>query len=124
MRDEWFEFAERDLISAKILFNNNGPTSTIGICLQQAVEKYLKGFLIANGWRLIKTHDIPMLLTEAAKHDKYFEEFIDFGRGLSELYVEDRYPGIAMEQPSREKMREMIEVGDKIIGLLKRATND
>src|SRR3989339_182734 len=96
MRDEWFEFAERDLISAKILINHDGPTSTTGVSLQQAVEKYLKGWLIERGWRLIKTHDIPLLLSEAAKHDLRFEEFYSFGRDLSEMYVEDKYPGSAM----------------------------
>lgn len=40
--------------------------------IQQAVEKYLKAFLIFKGWELKKIHDIELLLTEAMNFDIEF----------------------------------------------------
>ena len=34
-------------------------------CLQQTAEKLLKGWLIGQGWNLVKTHDLRRLLEEA-----------------------------------------------------------
>jgi len=100
------------------LFNHGGHTATIGVSLQQAVEKYLKGYLIGKGWELIKTHNIPLLLAEASKHDARFTEYFAFGRELSEMYVEDKYPASESIVHPLEKMREMIEAGERLIGIL------
>ena len=43
--------------------------------LQQAIEKYLKGFLLARGWRLRRIHDLGVLLSEAVRHDPGLERY-------------------------------------------------
>jgi HEPN domain-containing protein len=124
LSEEWFEFAERDLLSVKILYNNNGPTSVIAIELQQATEKYLKGYLIAQGWRLVKTHDLEELLTEAIKGDARFEEHLGYCRELTGVYIEEKYPGRSQRAFSRDEMREMIEMGERLIGMVKGMSNN
>ena len=49
---DWFLHGDNDLKSAKLLFSGDGPTENIAFFLQQAVEKYLKGYLLNKGWKL------------------------------------------------------------------------
>ena len=90
--DQWFTVGGHDLQSAKLLFEQQGPTDTITVLIQQAAEKYLKGYLLARGWKLKKTHDLELLVAEAAKLDKAFEQFLDLARTLSGYYLRNRYP--------------------------------
>jgi len=56
--EEWFLCGEHDLQSAELLLQQGGPTDTIAILAQQAAENCLKGYLLTQGWRLQKTHDL------------------------------------------------------------------
>jgi HEPN domain-containing protein len=55
---EWFERGKHDYETAKILFIKDVYYDVIMFLLEQAVEKYIKGYLIFNGWELKKIHDI------------------------------------------------------------------
>ncbi len=66
-------------------------TSSVCFHCQQAVEKFLKAFLIANGVEIKKTHNIEYLLAECADFDRDFSG-IDPGE-LSDFGVDMRYPG-------------------------------
>jgi HEPN domain-containing protein len=65
-------------------------TSTICFHAQQAVEKYLKAFLIYHDVDFPRTHDVDFLLLECVKIDKDNFEF-DF-KSLTEFGVSVRYP--------------------------------
>jgi HEPN domain-containing protein len=67
LTQEWFLRGEHDLQSADILLKQNGHADTVAILIQQAVEKYVKGFLLGKGWRLRKIHDLELLVEEATK---------------------------------------------------------
>jgi HEPN domain-containing protein len=47
-------------------------TATSAVCFhcQQAVEKFLKAYLIANGFDIKRTHNIEYLLAECSDIDK------------------------------------------------------
>lgn len=49
---EWFNKGEKDIKDAEFLFKNNRAFETISFHIQQAAEKYLKGFLISKGKKL------------------------------------------------------------------------
>jgi len=70
---EWFDRAEHDIDGAEILFESEHYTDTIAVLIHQAAEKYLKGFLLFNGWRLKKTHDLEELIIEAMAFFPDFE---------------------------------------------------
>ena len=56
---EWFKKAEHDLLNAEIVLNsgkNQLPLDTVCFHCQQAVEEYLKGFLVYHGVDFPKTH--------------------------------------------------------------------
>jgi HEPN domain-containing protein len=67
------------------------------VFLQQTAEKYLKGYLIASGWKLVKTHDLKLLVDEAKKHDGNFERFYDLADRLTKHYIDEKYPPVAAE---------------------------
>ncbi len=65
-------------------------TSTICFHAQQAVEKYLKAFLIFNDIDFPRTHDVDYLLLECTKIDS--ENFDLDLKSLTEFGVSVRYP--------------------------------
>jgi len=54
--EEWFERGRHEIETAKLLFEKEGYPEVILFHIHQAMEKYLKGFLIQNGWKLKKIH--------------------------------------------------------------------
>ena len=90
--NEWLMKANEDLLVVNKLTENE-IIATYSACFhcQQAVEKFLKAFLIANGIDTKKTHNIEYLLSECAEFDKDFIE-ID-PKELSDFGVDIRYPG-------------------------------
>ena len=89
---EWFEKARWDFEAAQVLLQYGGHPDPVAVFFQQAVEKYLKGYLIARGWKLIKTHDLKLLIDEAKKHDVGFEKFYDLADRLTKHYIDEKYP--------------------------------
>jgi HEPN domain-containing protein len=61
--------------------------------LQEAVERFLKGYLIAKGWTLVKTHDLERLLKEAAGFEPAFVNFKSLAQELTEDFFAQHYPG-------------------------------
>ena len=51
---EWFEIANKDLDGAKILYEHGADYGLVLFHLQQAVEKYFKGYLIYKTGKLTK----------------------------------------------------------------------
>lgn len=90
--DEWILKADKNLDEAKFLFENNRPFEDVAYFVHQAVEKYLKAFLLHNSWELEKIHDLVKLVKEAVKFDKSFEKFIPAMEETTDFYIESRYP--------------------------------
>jgi HEPN domain-containing protein len=64
--EEWLSIAWHDLESARILIECNHYTDTIGVLLQQALEKILKGIFAYNNIKIKRTHDLVDLYSEIA----------------------------------------------------------
>jgi HEPN domain-containing protein len=89
---DWLLYAERDLKTAELIIKDDYPlTNIIAFHCQQAIEKYLKAFLIANDIPIIKTHDLIRL-------NNMIKEIKDLGINekqlmiLKQVYSESRYP--------------------------------
>ena len=96
-----------------------GYPDVILFLLHQAIEKYIKGYLIFNGWKLKKIHDLETLLTETMEFDKSFEKYLDFGRKLTAYYYEDRYPPGPIPEISKEEIENTYKITEEIIILIK-----
>lgn len=89
---QWLLKANEDLLVVNKLTDFEiVATSSACFHCQQAVEKFLKAFLIANGVDIKKTHNIEFLLSECSDIDKDFDK-ID-PKELSDFEVDTRYPG-------------------------------
>ncbi len=111
---DWFFKAEQDLNAAKILFKGKS-LEIAGFLLQPAAEKFLKGYLLSEGWKLKRTHDLVDLLNEAIAFDPTFEAFRTACEQVTEYYTEERYPFL----DSSELTREEIKTALKVVGKLK-----
>lgn len=90
---DWFYLASDRLRTADLVWNAEGLTASGIELLQEAVERYLKGYLVAKGWKLIKTHDLSVLVSEAISHDAHFKAFIPLADELTRDFFAQHYPG-------------------------------
>lgn len=117
---EWFDRGEHDINGAEILFESGHYTDTIAVLIHQAVEKYLKGFLLFNGWHLEKIHDLEKLVTEAMTFDDNFESYLDFARRTTAYYIEECYPpGPVVDYP-REEIKKALSIAKEMIKRIKK----
>ena len=99
--ESWRRYALRDWRRARIMARA-GDLQATGMFLQQAVEKYLKGFLMDQGWALRKTHELDLLLEEAIKHQPRLAAYRDVSERMSSYYLIDRYPNVASGLEARQ----------------------
>ncbi len=97
---EWYKSGKEDITLVEKLIADNESNGEFNfpraICFhcQQAVEKYLKAFLVYCDFDFPKTHDIETLVELSARFDNSFTELDT--EGLSELAVAPRYPDFEM----------------------------
>ena len=90
---EWIEIADNDLDSAKIL-NEAIRKHCEVICYHctQAVEKYLKGYLIYMDVVPKKTHDLVFLYNLCTEKDNGFQNIKTICEFLNRFANDIRYP--------------------------------
>lgn len=113
--DEWKQLARADWRRMEIL-SREGDAAGAAFFLQQSLEKWLKAYLLARGWKLRKIHVLHTLLEQACAHDKDLSDFRDLCERISSYYLAERYPGAAVSdisieeiQVEREKARLLIK---------------
>jgi len=91
---EWLAKADEDYNLIKHLMSENAPyLSAITFHAQQAVEKYLKAYLVYHQQEFPKTHDIYRILDIVDSVDKSLSVYLQ-PTGILSLYsVDVRYPG-------------------------------
>ncbi len=88
---KWFELAREDFDEAELLLRNGYMRGAM-FHLQQAAEKSIKGWLLANGWQLMKTHDLIVLANKMKEFGKELSNIIDDLDILSACYIDNGYP--------------------------------
>jgi len=89
----WIEKADHDLGTAEIV-NQHIPKymDTIAFHCQQAVEKYLKAFLIFLDIGFKRTHDLVLLLDLISTKEQIGDDLYEKAAELQAFSVEIRYP--------------------------------
>ncbi|ODS35974.1 MAG: hypothetical protein A7316_10480 [Candidatus Altiarchaeales archaeon WOR_SM1_86-2] len=77
LAEEWFLKGNHDIETAQLLFDERGYNEVICFHIHQAVEKYLKGFLIYKGIRYKWIHDLEELAKACGDIDKEFLNYLD-----------------------------------------------
>lgn len=88
---DWIRIAEKDLRRVKRLLDDQDPEGA-GFHLQQAVEKFLKAFLLSKGWKLQRIHNLEALLNSASVYDPSLETFREACQRITDFYLVERYP--------------------------------
>jgi len=91
---DWVAVAEKDLNRLARALGDDDP-ELAGFCLQQAVEKFLKAFLLSKGWDLRRIHTLAVLLDDAILYEPTFERYRLTCQQITSFYMLDRYPTTA-----------------------------
>ncbi len=105
---DWLEIAWHDLKAAQILYDAGHFTDSIGIALQQGIEKSLKAILASRNEKIPKSHDL-LLLWELTTPFEMCEEEIRLLVRATEYFKEDRYPNPNYTLPSTEEIYAVME---------------
>lgn len=111
----WLKKGTHDLEDAKRLLENGGYADTICFLAQQAVEKYLKGYLMFKKINPRPLHHLEELAKDCARFEKRFLDFLDDYRILTRYYIETRYPPLVPIEYSKREAKRAIEMAKKII---------
>ena len=92
---------------------------------EQASQKSLKGFLIAQGRRSIYIHSVAQLVAECSKTDKNFLSHITPARILDQYYIPTRYPdvlappAVPFESYTKEQGGKAVQIAKAIVALVR-----
>lgn len=114
---EWREHARRDWGRTHAMLTLEDPAAA-GFFLQQALEKYLKAYLISQGWALRKTHELDRLLDAALGYSPALDESRPLCERVSTYYLVERYPGIPGGGPDGEQIRQDLAEARRLIQAL------
>lgn len=90
---DWLFLARERLRAADVLFQSLGATYSGVELLQEAVERFLKAYLISKGWKLEKIHNLSTLLDRAIAFDERFKTHAEFSENLTVQFWAQHYPG-------------------------------
>ena len=89
----WIRLAERDNRMGHILcLTTVDPEGARVFTCSKRSEKFFKAYLIRQGWRLVRTHNLVDLLGDASQYDPSMEEFRDVCDEVRKYYFASRYP--------------------------------
>ncbi|MDO8636079.1 MAG: HEPN domain-containing protein [Dehalococcoidia bacterium] len=117
---DWLRLAEKDWSRAEYLLKSD-DTEAAGFFLQQAIEKFLKAFLLSHGWKLRRTHDLEALLNEAIEYDASLEIFRSDCQMITVFYLIERYPLSTEPVTTETDIRENIERAKALVDKLRQA---
>ena len=114
--ESWIQKAEHDLMSAQRLLEIE-PMILDNACFhcQQAVEKYLKAFLIFRGLDIERTHNIIFLLARCADFDSEFATIDPMN--INAYAVRGRYPDTNL-MPEKEEAESYYQLALQIKALV------
>ena len=119
--EEWIRKGKEDFEFARINFEEEKPFyAQICFHFQQAVEKYLKAYIIAKELDFRKIHDLPLLLKQCSLKDHEFKDFTEDCEYLSTFYIEARYPVHWPIHLSRTETQKAYRAADNIITFVRK----
>lgn len=125
LAQEWFDKADEDLGVAEHLLNEGAFPAPICVHAHQAVEKYLKGFLVFHGKDIkdeFKIHNLGKLYEYAHALDKRVDNTVkESCFTLNRYYIEARYPADMPDYPWKD-VEEAVAAAKIVKQVIERAT--
>ena len=115
----WIERAESDFSSARYLAENMrpAPAEIVSFHCQQAVEKYLKAFLVYNDQEPQKIHELTDLVKKCCVFNSDFSALNPKCEFLMSFAVRTRYPGGI--DPDENDMKIALTYTEEIVKFIK-----
>ena len=114
--EELLKVADDDLEAAKELLKL-GKYRILAFHAQQAVEKYLKAYLLEKKGNYPFTHSIAFLIKSCIEVDRDFEYLYDIGaQELTKYYTVTRY--LPLMHVPEEEARKALEIAEKVRGFV------
>lgn len=114
---DWLFLARERLKAADALFLALGATYSGVELLQEAVERFLKAYLISKGWELQKIHNLSTLLDFSIPFDDRFKVHADLSENLTVQFWAQHYPGDDLSDVGLDYPELRVQVG-KLIELI------
>ncbi|GAI96928.1 unnamed protein product [marine sediment metagenome] len=112
---DWLRIAEKDWKRVEGLLKEDPELA--GFCLQQAVEKFFKAFLLSKGWRLRRIHSLDALLDDTLEYDPTIEGFRKVCQQISGFYFVERYPVMLESELTGKEVRDAL---NEVQGLIEK----
>lgn len=114
---DWLRVADKDWRRAEQALDA-ADAEEAGFWLQQALEKYLKAYLLSRGWELKRIHDLEILVNEAAELDNGFGGFQEVCRKISGYYLTERYPMLSASSLTLDEVKESRDKARTLVDLI------
>ena len=124
----WLRQAEHDLTIAQN-HCKQGNHSDACFMAEQASQKALKAFLIAQGQRSVPIHSVAQLAERCAGFHSDFKKLIAPGRVLDQYYIPTRYPdalappAVPFESYTEEQSQKAVNAAEAIYSLAAKKLN-
>jgi HEPN domain-containing protein len=115
--DDWRAVGRQDWHRIHVMLAD-GDADAAGLFLQQALEKYLKAYLLTKGWKLKKVHTLQSLLDEAAAHDSTLMPFRGLCERVSAFYIAERYPSLGGSGLEPEEVKPLMPEARALVSAL------
>lgn len=115
---DWFRIGDKEIKRAEILLGFNDLEGA-GFNIQQALEKYLKGFLLSKAWSLRKIHELDVLLNDAIVYEPSLVMFREACLKITEYYLEERYPSTEPSQLRTEEVAQSLKSAREMIAKIR-----
>ncbi|MFH1187644.1 MAG: HEPN domain-containing protein [bacterium] len=119
---DWFQKSDEDFAVAKLLFKESDFMDTVGFHLHQAIEKYLKGFLLFNDQDYPLIHNLTMLLQQCGKFDNDILDYSEECERLNGYFISSKYPVDPPTDYPKEEMQKSIEMAEFLIKYISKKT--
>ena len=117
---DWFAKADEDLEMARRALGPDHPIPAMACYhAQQCAEKYLKGYLVANGVAFRLVHDLAYLIGLCTDLKPAFAALRSAAEILNEYLAITRYPTEGSQDPDIEEAREAIRLAETIAAAVK-----
>ena len=96
--NKWIEKADHDIGTAELIMQYIPEyRDTISFHCQQAVEKYLKAYLIFIDLEVVRSHNLILLLDMISQKQNISDELYDQATILQQFAVDVRYPEVTLD---------------------------
>jgi HEPN domain-containing protein len=117
---DWLNIAERGLGRVGRCLGDDDPEAA-GFFLQQALEKFLKAFLLYQGCLLRRIHDLEALLDDTLEYDSDMDKFRSLCRQVSGYYLVERYPLVGIAGASGAEIVNALETAQELVTKIREA---